>query len=277
MRNDPIGLMDSGVGGLTVLKAIHRRLPAEATVYFGDQQRLPYGPRTKQEVRTFVRQIATFLRRTDRIKLLVIACNTATAAALPALYQELPIPVVGVIAPGAKAAAKVTQTHRIGVIATAGTVNSRSYDRLVRKQDLQNQVTSLACPEFVTLAEANDLTSPHAQQVVTAKLQPLRAAHLDTLILGCTHFPLLQPVIHRAMGPTVHLVDPGVATAQRVATVLTEHQLTRLKTTPPTARYYTTGDGASFERVAQQWLSTAVHVQTVPLTDLTQLDTLEAK
>lgn len=265
MQNNPIGLMDSGVGGLTVLREIQRQLPLEKTVYLGDQLRLPYGPRPASEVLAFTRQIAAFLQQREQIKLLVLACNTATAAALPALQHELSIPVVGVIAPGARAATQVTKTHQIGVIATAGTVKSRQYDQTILAQDPRNRVSSLACPEFVQLAEKNDLVSPHAQQMVADKLAPMVGTGIDTLVLGCTHFPLLRPLIQQALGTGVRLVDPGVATA-RTVTALLDYWDLATQTTQGTATYYTTGDAAAFDQAANHWLNvTPIHAQTVVL------------
>lgn len=273
MKNHPIGLMDSGVGGLTVLKEIQRLLPTEETVYLGDQGRLPYGPRSAAEVLQFTRQIEAFLEQQAQIKLMVIACNTATAAALKPLQAEVGIPIVGVIAPGAQAAVRTTRNHRIGVIATAGTVKSDQYHQEIVAQDAQNTVISLACPEFVTLVEANDLTSAHAQQVVAQKLAPLVAQNLDTLILGCTHFPLLRPLIQSVMGPQVTLVDPGTATAQRVATLLADKGLANdCGRVHPAGQYYTTAAVDHFDFLANQWLVQApVHAQTVAVATLEKL------
>lgn len=270
MRNDPIGLMDSGVGGLTVLREIQRLLPMERTVYLGDQGRLPYGPRPMTEVAQFVRQIAAFLQRTHHIKLLVIACNTATAAALPALQAELTIPVVGVIAPGARAAVQATHNHHIGVIATAGTVKSNLYQRLILAKDSRNTVDNLACPEFVTLAEANDLESRHAQTVIADRLAPLTSQGLDTLVLGCTHFPLLRSAVQAVMGPEVTLIDPGTATAQAVTALLDYWDLANDQgQLHPITEFYTTGAADRFAFLAGEWLSQPVtQVSAVPLTTL---------
>ncbi|WP_125583861.1 glutamate racemase [Levilactobacillus cerevisiae] len=254
MQTDPIGLMDSGVGGLTVLKEVQRLLPAENTVFLGDQARLPYGPRSVAEVTTFTRQIATYLRQHANIKLFVIACNTATAAALTQMQAELPVPVVGVIAPGATAAAATTANHQIGVIATAGTVKSGQYQRDIFAADAQSQVVSVACPQLVTLAEQNDLHSGHAQAVVTQNLAAFKGTGIDTLVMGCTHFPLLQDVIQTAIGPDVKLVNPGVATAEKVAAILKDQDLLNVSGQPVTATYYTTGDVAEFNQLASEWL-----------------------
>ncbi|WP_125573434.1 glutamate racemase [Levilactobacillus huananensis] len=269
MQNSPIGLMDSGVGGLTVLKEVQRLLPTEDTVFLGDQARLPYGPRTVAEVTTFTRQIAHFLQREAHIKMLVIACNTATAAALDTMQNELDIPVVGVIAPGARAATQVTRNHRIGVIATTGTIKSDQYRQTILARDNRNTVISLACQDLVTLVEANDLTSEHAQQVVADDLTPLLDQDIDTLIMGCTHFPLLRPLIQQVMGDQVTLVDPGTATANMVTSLLDYWNLANPKV-GATARYYTTGDVVNFNKLADHWLDqTPIRAIHLPLSELT--------
>lgn len=254
MQTDPIGLMDSGVGGLTVLKEIQRLLPAENTVFLGDQARLPYGPRSVDEVTTFTRQIATYLQQHANMKLFVIACNTATAAALTTMQAELPVPVVGVILPGATMAVKTTQNHHIGVIATEGTVRSGQYQRDILAADDQNQVVSVACPQLVTLAEQNDLTSSHAHEVVAQNLAPFQGTGIDTLIMGCTHFPLLRDAIQSAIGTNVTLVDPGVAAAQKTAEILKAQGKLNMSGRVASATYYTTGDVDQFNQLASEWL-----------------------
>ncbi|WP_369956880.1 glutamate racemase [Levilactobacillus brevis] len=270
MQNDPIGLMDSGVGGLTVLKEVQRLLPTENTVFLGDQARLPYGPRSVAEVTMFTKQIAQFLRQQAGIKALVIACNTATAAALTTMQQTLPIPVIGVIAPGAQAAVQTTRNHRIGVIATAGTVKSDQYRRDILAAAPNSQIFSVACPEMVTLAEQNDLTTTHAQSVVAANLASLMDKKIDTLVMGCTHFPLLRSAIQHAVGSQVTLVDPGLATAEQAAAILKTHGLLNPATTRGTAQFFTTGETAHFDTLASQWLdqqpTPAKHVSIAQLT-----------
>lgn len=270
MQNDPIGLMDSGVGGLTVLKEVQRLLSTENTVFLGDQARLPYGPRSVAEVTMFTKQIAQFLRQQAGIKALVIACNTATAAALTTMQQTLPIPVIGVIAPGAQAAVQTTRNHRIGVIATAGTVKSDQYRRDILAAAPNSQIFSVACPEMVTLAEQNDLTTTHAQSVVAANLVSLMDKKIDTLVMGCTHFPLLRSAIQHAVGSQVTLVDPGLATAEQTAAILKTHELLNPATTRGTAQFFTTGETAHFDTLASQWLdqqpTPAKHVSIAQLT-----------
>lgn len=277
MQNSPIGLMDSGVGGLTVLKEVQRLLPTEKTVFLGDQARLPYGPRDATEVTGFTRQIAAFLRQQADIKMLIIACNTATAAALTTMQQELTIPVVGVIAPGARSAVQATQNHRIGVIATTGTIKSDQYRQTILAKDPNNQVFSLACQNFVDLVEANDLTSDHAQAVVRAGLAPMLDKGIDTLVMGCTHFPLLRPLIQTVMGPNVTLVDPGTATAKMATSLLDYWNLANPSgVRHPQGVYYTTGDVDRFDKLADNWLEeTPVRAQHLPIAALTQATEVE--
>lgn len=271
MQKDPIGLMDSGVGGLTVLKEVQRLMPNENTVFLGDQARLPYGPRSVAEVTTFTRQIASYLKQRANIKMLIIACNTATAAALPQIQKEFSFPVVGVIAPGAQAAVATTKNHRIGVIATEGTVKSDQYRQDILHADSQAVVKSAACPAMVTLAEQNDLTSPHALTVVSESLAALRGQQLDTLVMGCTHYPLLAGVIQQAIGADVTLVDPGTATAQRAQQILAEQQLTNTSHDTVAAAYWTTGDAQQFDELATDWLGKSVHAQHLPVAELASL------
>ncbi|WP_125681779.1 glutamate racemase [Levilactobacillus yonginensis] len=271
MQKDPIGLMDSGVGGLTVLKEVQRLMPNENTVFLGDQARLPYGPRPVAEVTTFTRQIASYLKQRANIKMLIIACNTATAAALPQIQQEFSFPVVGVIAPGAQAAVTTTKNHRIGVIATEGTVKSDQYRQDILNTDAQAVVKSAACPAMVTLAEQNDLTSSHALKVVSESLASLRGQRLDTLVMGCTHYPLLAGVIQQAIGAGVTLVDPGMATAQRAQQILAEQHLTNTDHDAVAAAYWTTGNAQQFDELATDWLGMAVHAQHLPVAELARL------
>ena len=277
MQNSPIGLMDSGVGGLTVLKEVQRLLPTEKTVFLGDQARLPYGPRDAAEVTTFTRQIAGFLQRQANIKMLIIACNTATAAALATMQQELTIPVVGVIAPGSRSAVQTTRNHRIGVIATTGTIKSDQYRQTILAKDPNNQVFSLACQDFVELVEANDLDSAPARSVVKAGLTPLLDRNIDTLVMGCTHFPLLRPLIQEVMGPDVTLVDPGTATADMATSLLDYWNLANPSgVRHPQGDYYTTGDVDRFNKLADNWLEeTPVRAHHLPVADLIQTTEVE--
>ena len=216
----PLGVFDSGIGGLTVLAAIHRQLPAEATVYLGDTARVPYGTKSARVVTRYALNTARFLVQRD-IKLLVVACNTASAVALPALEEALDVPVIGVIAPGARSALARSGGKRIGVIGTEGTVASGAYERALKGLDPEVSVFGRPCPLFVPLAEEGWGEHPVAGQVATEYLGAWAAdCKLDALILGCTHYPLLVPAIAAAVGDRVALVDSASAVAAAVAEAL---------------------------------------------------------
>ncbi len=249
-----IGFMDSGVGGLTVVKQALKQLPRETVYFVGDQARLPYGPRPTEQVREFSWQMANFLLRKN-IKMLVIACNTATAAALPDLKAKLSIPVIGVIGPGSRAAIKASKSHRIGVIATEGTIKSKAYHDAILQQDPSVTVISKACPKFVPLVESNEYRSAVAKRVVAETLKDFKSQSIDTMVLGCTHYPLLRPLIQNVMGPGVTLIDSGAETVNDVSSVLTYLGLTNTdekKTYPD--EYFTTGSPEQFTAIAADWL-----------------------
>ncbi|HZH02859.1 MAG TPA: glutamate racemase, partial [Myxococcaceae bacterium] len=215
----PIGVFDSGVGGLTVLRALCDLMPEESTLYLGDTARIPYGTRSPDVVVRYSVQNARFLEGRG-IKLLVVACNTASAVALPALSQALSIPVVGVIAPGARWAAARTRSGRVGVLGTAATVASGAYERALKALRPDVEVWSQACPLFVPLAEEGWVSGEVPTRVAEFYLQGVRAADVDTLVLGCTHYPLLKDVIAAQVGPGVVLVDSAHATADAVRGLL---------------------------------------------------------
>ena len=255
-KNNPIGFVDSGVGGLTVVKAAQNQLPHEQFVFIGDTARMPYGPRPAQEVIDYTFQMAEFLLAEKQIKLLVIACNTATARALPQLQAKLPIPVIGVIAPGARAAANATKNRQIGVIATQGTVTSGAYQAAITDFRPDVVVAQQAEPEFVQIVEANQASTQAAQALVAKHLAPLTAQDIDTLVLGCTHFPLLMPAIQAAVGPTVQLVDAGRETVQVIIETLTNQGLLTGETHQHANDvFYTTKDPETFSTIATAWLA----------------------
>lgn len=219
----PIGIFDSGVGGLTVYQALRERLPQNHFVYLGDTARVPYGTKSLSTVERYAVENSRFLNR-HGIKLLVVACNTASALALPAIEQAIPeVPVIGVIEPGARAAVAATVNNRIGVIATEATINSAAYLRALQAAGKSRQnksemfVMQAACPLFVPLAEEGEADSAVAQMMAEKYLQPLKAADIDTLVLGCTHYPILRRVIAETMGARVSLIDSGAATADEIA------------------------------------------------------------
>ncbi|KRM24409.1 glutamate racemase [Latilactobacillus graminis DSM 20719] len=246
--------MDSGVGGLTLLKEALKRLPNEDMVFIGDQARLPYGDKPAATVRQFAWQMTNFLMA-HQIKALVVACNTATAAALPDLQAQLSIPVIGVIAPGSQAALATTQNRHVGVIATTGTIHSGAYVHQLKALKPATHVTSLAAPTFVPMIEANQLQGPAVQATVDQALAPLVGSAIDTLILGCTHFPLLTAAIQQTVGPEVVLVDPAHAAIDSLIQALQDRE--ELATAPTTGRLqtYTTGSVTNFETIARQWLA----------------------
>ncbi len=254
-RHAAIGVFDSGVGGLTVLKAIMERLPLESTVYLGDTARVPYGTKSGEVVTRYSMANARALLEYD-IKALVVACNTASAVALPALEAQLPIPVIGVIGPGAEAAAKVTKTGTVAVIGTPGTIASGAYQAALQKVGGGSlEVHSLACPLFVPLAEEGWVDGEVPRLVAEQYLgHGVMAGGVDTLVLGCTHYPLLADVIQRVVGPGVTLVDSAKATAERLATVLRERDLSRLERAPVERHYLVTDTPARFLEVGARFL-----------------------
>lgn len=252
----PIGVFDSGVGGLTVFRALRKRLPRETLLYFGDTAHLPYGSKSPEAVRSFALQIARFLVR-QRIKLLVVACNTASAVALDALREAVSVPVLGVIEPGASAAARATRTGRIGVIGTEATVGSRAYEEALRRIRPGVRVVSAACPVLVPIVEEGWWGDGLAEAALRKYLKPLKGIGLDTLILGCTHYPLLKPAIKKIMGPKVKLVDSGEETAAAVETLLAADRMLA-RTARPGHRFYASDAPDRFERLAKRLLGMAV-------------------
>ncbi|MEB8138521.1 glutamate racemase [Enterococcus faecalis] len=253
-NQEAIGLIDSGVGGLTVLKEALKQLPNERLIYLGDTARCPYGPRPAEQVVQFTWEMADFLLK-KRIKMLVIACNTATAVALEEIKAALPIPVVGVILPGARAAVKVTKNNKIGVIGTLGTIKSASYEIAIKSKVPAIEVTSLACPKFVPIVESNQYRSSVAKKIVAETLQALQLKGLDTLILGCTHYPLLRQVIQNVMGSHVTLIDSGAETVGEVSMLLDYFDIAHTPEAPTQPHeFYTTGSAKMFEEIARSWL-----------------------
>lgn len=218
-NSGPIGLYDSGVGGLTVVRELARRLPEESVVYFGDTARLPYGNRTKAEILSFGREICHFLLD-QGVKLIIVACNTSSALALDILTAEFPVPMLGVLAAGAAAAVKATRAGRIGVLATEATAKSGAYERAVRSLLPAAEVTTVGCPALVPLVEAGAVEGEEVRRALAAYLSPLQARKIDTLVYGCTHYPFLDHVVAEMLGPEVVRVDPAVAVVAQAAEIL---------------------------------------------------------
>lgn len=249
----PIGVIDSGVGGLTVAKEIMRQLPNETIYYIGDTARCPYGPRTKEEVKIFTWQMARYLQKQE-IKMLVIACNTATAVALDDLQRKLTIPVIGVIHPGARAAIKKTKENRIVVLATEGTVKSGAYDKALASLASKTKVRKLACPTFVPLVESGEYEGAFSYELVKKQLNRLHDEQFDTVILGCTHYPILARQIAAALPEGVEIVSSAEETALDVVTALQYYHLPRTASTKPQHVFYATGSVPIFRSIASKWL-----------------------
>lgn len=218
-KEKPIGIFDSGVGGLTVVREVMRNIPKERIVYFGDTARVPYGGKSKETILRYSRQIVHFLQSQD-VKAIVIACNTASALALEELSREIDIPIIGVIKPGAKVACATTKNNRVGVIGTKATIASGLYKELIQEINPNIQVVGKACPLFVPLVEENWLKDPVTKEVATRYLEDMKEENIDTLILGCTHYPLLRSMLREIMGEKVTLVNPAYETACRLREML---------------------------------------------------------
>ncbi|WP_411281155.1 glutamate racemase [Gemmatimonas sp.] len=223
-RRAPIGMFDSGLGGLTVANALMRRLPTESLLYFGDTARVPYGPKSPDTVRRYALQIGQWLVQ-EGVKCIVVACNTATAHALEALQSSLSVPVIGVVEPGARAAVRASPVGPIGVIGTTGTIGSGAYVRAIQQQAPTARVLSAPCPLFVPLVEEGWVDHPATRLIAHDYLSPMREAQVDTLVLGCTHYPLLSSVIAAEMGPGVRLIDSAEETAAEVERILDDRGL----------------------------------------------------
>jgi len=268
----PIGVFDSGIGGLTAVRELFRQLPNESVVYFGDTARLPYGNKSKETVTRFSLEITSFLVR-QNVKCVLVACNTASSHALDALRARYELPVIGVIEPAAKAAAAASPRGLVGVVGTLATVGSGAYLEAMQRLQPQANVIARACPLFVPLVEEGWLDHPVTRLVAEEYLAELRAANLDSLILGCTHYPLLAPLLAELMGPAVRLIDSGAEAARATAQLLAERgQLAPDAGAKGASHHFFLSDEPrrrSFARVAQSFLGRPLpHVTVVDQTDL---------
>jgi len=259
----PIGIFDSGVGGLTVLRAIRERLPQEPTIYVADLLHFPYGPRFQDEVRGFAIDIIRYLESRD-VKLVVIACNTATAAALNHAREMFEVPIVGVISPGAQAAVEITQNNRVGVISTEGTMRSQEYLHAIKEIDPMVGVYQKACPELVDIVEAGEADSTRAEAVLRRDLEDIERLGADTLVLGCTHYPLLKPAISRVYPGRFQLVDSATTTAAKVQRHL-DHSRLRAGEATPEHEILVTAVPQQFDRIAANIFGEGVRAQEVQL------------
>ncbi len=267
-RNLPIGIFDSGVGGLTVYKALHERLPNERFVYLGDTARVPYGTKSLATVERYAVENSKFLEA-HGIKLLVVACNTASALALPAIRSAIKVPVMGVIEPGSRAAVEVAQGANIGVIATEATIQSKAYARAIAAMGATGQVIERACPLFVSLAEEGWADSDVARIVARDYLSEFNKTTLGALVLGCTHYPILREVISETVGTNVKLIDSGAATARDVESLLQSSDLTHedalalyqeRQLCDDLDHFYVTDAAERFAKVAERFLGSAPSV-----------------
>ncbi|MEC5422010.1 glutamate racemase [Virgibacillus sp. C22-A2] len=246
-----IGVIDSGVGGLTVAHELMRQLPKERLIYLGDTARCPYGPRSKNEVQKFTWEMVRFLLKKN-IKMLVIACNTATAFTLKELQDNLDIPVIGVIQPGARAALKFTKNNHIGVIGTEGTIRSKAYTTALKNINSTIHVNALACPLFVPLIEQGGATGEQALKVVEDTLSPMKKNnHIDTLILGCTHYPLMKDTIQSSIGKHVTIISSSEETARETSAILDIHNLLNSEGEIPKHQFFTTGELTIFRKISK--------------------------
>ncbi|MFE4713844.1 glutamate racemase [Paenibacillus sp. NPDC056722] len=248
-----IAILDSGVGGLTVAKEVMRQLPREKIIYFGDTARAPYGPRSTEQVKLFTEQIVDYLIQFNP-KMIVIACNTATAAALDYISAKVTIPVIGVIHPGARAAISVTKSGQVGVIGTVGTIGSGAYTAALQQLSPYVQVVSQACPTLVPLVEQGMFRSDESQEVVGQALEGIRHSNIDTLILGCTHYPFLVEPIGRTMGAGVKLISSADETAREVSTILYDKGKLASGDESPIHQFFCSGDAEMFQKIARDWL-----------------------
>ncbi len=268
-RTNPIGIFDSGIGGLTVVKSILRLMPNENIVYFGDTARVPYGSKSNETVIEYSLQAANFLLRKN-IKLLVVACNTASAVALKDLKKFLTIPVIGMIEPGAKMAIQESRNGIVGVIGTRATISNRAYANELKKISPRTKVYERACPLFVPLAEEGWLDHKVTEMIAKEYLKELKEKNIDSLILGCTHYPILQDIIQKVIGKNVKLIDSGTPAAHLVEDYLNGRQLRNQSVHQGISEFYVSDVPAKFREIAERFLGRKIiHLHKVELEELT--------
>jgi len=254
----PLGMFDSGVGGLTVLRELMRQLPEESTLYFGDTARVPYGSKSRDVIERYSLEIGQFLTQ-QNVKMIVVACNTASAFALPALQKRFQVPIVGVIDPGARAALQSTKSGRVGVIGTEGTIESRAYSEAIHRLKTDVEVYGQACPLIVPLVEEGWIEKPLAVDIVKEYLTPLLAQEIDTLVLGCTHYPLLKHVLAKVTGPQVRLIDSAEETARTVAEKLDTLGLRAKPSDGKATRQFFVSDAPEkFQKIGERFLGNPI-------------------
>ena len=261
----PIGVFDSGLGGLTVANAIKEKLPNENIVYLGDTARVPYGNKSTLLVTGYATQITNFLLG-ENAKLIVVACNTASALTLPALQSEYQVPILGVIIPGSQAAVHATRNKHVGVIGTIATINSNAYNKVLNEIESSIQITAQACPLFVPLVEEGWLNGPVPSEITASYLKSINVANVDTLILGCTHYPLLKPMIRDHVNDNTVLIDSAETVAEETATILLEKKMSADSSNKGLLKCFVTDSPIQFEGIAKRFLGYSLdNVQTVPI------------
>ncbi|MCK5580295.1 MAG: glutamate racemase [Candidatus Omnitrophica bacterium] len=253
-KNFPIGVFDSGLGGLTVVKALMRNLPNEDIVYFGDTARVPYGTKSREAIVRFSKENTQLLLK-HKVKMVVVACNSSSSYALPSLRKNFDVPVVGVIAPGVKKALQVTRNNRIGVIATSATTKSEAYVKQIKKISSEARVVSQACPLFVPLVEEGWINKGVTLNIAKEYLSQVRKAKVDTLILGCTHYPLLKPVLKKVMGSKVYLVDSAHEVSLEVGNYLNKMEIAEKGKRKPKYQFLSSDDPGHFCNMAKRFLN----------------------
>ena len=267
-QNKPIGLFDSGVGGLSVARHIMQVLPDESTIYFGDSARVPYGSKSTDTVRLYTRQAINFLQQND-VKMIIIACNTASAVALEYASSIASVPVVGVIGPGASGGVAGSRSGRIGVIGTQGTVRSEAYQSAITALNPSAEVFAKACPLLVGFAEEGLVDHPATDLIAREYLEPLLEHSIDSLIMGCTHYPILEPALAKVVGADVTLIDPGRETAHHVLNLLTERNMLTTKKGKPSHEFYLSDFPHKFIEIGERFLgSPMTRVEKITLESL---------
>lgn len=255
--NFPIGIFDSGLGGLTVVKQVIQFLPNERIVYFGDTARVPYGTKSPDTIIRYSREIVKVLQQ-HQVKVIIAACNTASALALDIIAKEIKTPIIGVIAPGARKAVLCTKTKKIGIIATSSTVKSAAYTKQIHAIDTHIQVIAQACPLFVPLVEEGWFDHEVTYKIATEYLASIKKAKVDSLILGCTHYPLLKNVLHSVMGPKVNLIDSAEEVASQARELLIKKNMLRMTLSPASHTFLVSDEPETFKRLAKRFLGGGV-------------------
>jgi len=267
-KGRPVGIFDSGVGGLTVVRALLEQLPNESFIYFGDTAHVPYGNKTRQQLFGYAHDIISFLLRWE-VKVIIVACGTHSSITLPLLTKHYQLPMLGVLKAGARAAARITRNGKIGVLATQATVNSLAYTREIKKIDSGYEVFEAACPRFVPLVEMGKLDGPETREAVKEYIAPLLESGVDTLVLGCTHYPFLIPVIREFIGEDIFLVDISWETIEELKQVFTQYDLFNNSDKTGVKKFYVSGNDDSFYNVGRLLVGDVIkevyHLNSLPL------------